>query len=174
MSLTLKKCVSPWKACDQQLVFSQEVKLSEFERLSNELLENQGVIKVDIAFGRSTDNVAVLSGRIAGKLVIECQRCLLPMDQPVDFEMNLALVRAVTDETHELDSIYDIFEIEDDQICLKDVIEDELFLQIPQVPMHTAPSCVIETEFGDEALNPEAEEKENPFAVLASLKDKLN
>lgn len=174
MSLTLKNCVSPWKACDQQLVFSQEVELSKFERLSNELLENQGVIKVDVAFGRGVDNIAVLSGRIEGKLVIECQRCLLPMDLPVDFEMNLALVRAITDETHELDSIYDVFEIEDDQICLKDVIEDELLLQIPQVPMHTAPSCEIETEFGDEASSVEAEEKENPFAVLASLKDKLN
>jgi uncharacterized protein len=174
MSLTLKNCVSPWKACDQQLVFSQEVKLSEFERLTNELLENQGVIMVDVAFGRNIDNLAVLTGKITGQLVIQCQRCLLPMELAVDFEMNLALVRAITDETHELDSIYDVFEIEDDQICLKDVIEDELFLQIPQVPMHTEPSCVIETEFGDESVEAAAEEKENPFAVLASLKDKLN
>ena len=174
MSLTLKNCVSPWKACDQQLVFTQDIQLSELDRLGKITLENQGVINTDITFGRNEDNLAVLSGKISGKLVIQCQRCLLPMELPVDFEIHLALVRATTEETLEFDSNYDVFEIEDDQICLKDVIEDELLLQIPLVPMHSEPRCVIETEFGDAGAKTDAEEKENPFAVLASLKDKPN
>ena len=83
----------------------------------------------------------------------------------------MAFIRA---GAHVDSEIYDLYEVEDEQVCLENVIEDELLLLLPQVPMHSNPVCVIETEFGDGVIKDTVEEKENPFAVLASLKNKPN
>ena len=97
----------------------------------------------------------------------------MPVDEPLSMVFIESGSRVETTDNQELET-RDIYDVEDHRLCLLDVIEDELLLQLPQVPMHSAPACVINTEFGDEPAAAENGEKENPFAVLAGLKDKLN
>jgi len=173
MSLTLKDCVNPWKAADKALVISDSIPLISMDRLGSALSGADGEISVDLHFDRDEEKQAFLSGSIRGALQLECQRCLQDMQLPVDSQFSIAFVKGAirNDGTDEpLSDRYDIFEVEDDRVCLKDVIEDELLLLLPQVPIHTAPACEIETEFGDKTDVVEAEEKENPFAILATLK----
>ena len=173
MSLTLKDCVDPWKSADKALVISDNIPLKAMERLGSALSGTDGEITVDLHFDRDEEKQAFLSGSVKGTLQLVCQRCLQDMQLPVDSHFSIAFLKGEirkdgADET--LSERYDIFEVEEERVCLKDVIEDELLLLLPQVPMHTAPACEIETEFGDETDVIEAQEKENPFAILATLK----
>jgi uncharacterized protein len=174
MSLTLKDCVDPWKAADKALVITDSIPINALQRLGSALSSTEGEIQVDIRFDRDEEKLAFLSGTIRGNLRLECQRCLQDMKLPVDSLVSIAFVKATIrkndgDDDH-ISERYDLFEVEEDRVCLTDVIEDELLLLLPQVPMHTAPACEIETEFGNTLNEPEAEEKENPFAILATLK----
>jgi uncharacterized protein len=149
-------------------------------RLSDELLETTGCIDAYLEFERDEEKRPVLKGGFNGSLVLECQRCLKPLEWPVKGQFQLVFIRAgaiLESESEAEDSPgsghIDLYEVENEQVCLASVIEDEMLLLLPQVPMHSAPACVIKTEFGDDLTGNIDEEKENPFAVLASLKEKL-
>ena len=69
--------------------------------------------------------------------------------------------------------------MEEDGLNILEVIEDELILSLPLVPVHADVNCnaflnaLTQAETG--AISKEknvADEKQNPFSVLASLKEK--
>jgi uncharacterized protein len=99
-------------------------------------------------------------------LPLECQRCLQPVDVPLDIKRSFLFVHG-EDAAAQLDT-----DSEDDVLALtraldlRELIEDELLLAMPIVPRHEAcPSplpVAADVEVG--------EEKPNPFAALAALK----
>jgi uncharacterized protein len=100
---------------------------------------------------------------------LTCQRCLHPVlvelliEQDFRFVADEATAVAEDDESEE-----DLLVLED-SFDLMGLIEDELLMSLPLVPMH--PACLSEqvpTSKEEEAILAEA--KPNPFAVLASLK----
>lgn len=102
-------------------------------------------------------------------LPMQCQRCLTPVLETVTaersfrFVANEATAAALDDEAEE-----DILVISRDFDALA-LIEDELILSLPLVPLHTVcpetvPMSVVDPEFE------EAAERPNPFGVLAGLK----
>jgi uncharacterized protein len=100
---------------------------------------------------------------------LTCQRCLQPV--PIDLLIEQDF-RFVADEAT---AVAEDEESEEDLLVLEDsfdllgLIEDELLMSLPLVPMHQA--CLSErvpTSPEEEAAFSEA--KPNPFAVLASLK----
>ena len=100
---------------------------------------------------------------------LTCQRCLQPVgvelliEQDFRFVADEATALAEDDESEE-----DLLVLED-SFDLMALIEDELLMSLPLVPMH--PSCLSEqvpTSKEEAAIL--AEVKPNPFAVLASLK----
>lgn len=103
-------------------------------------------------------------------VVLQCQRCLLPMGLAVDVDRHFRFV-ADEDTAAVLDD-----EIEDEVLVLtkslnlRDLVEDEMLLALPLVPRHDVCPEAVPMQFGDvEAV----EEKANPFASLALLrKDK--
>jgi uncharacterized protein len=102
--------------------------------------------------------------------VLQCQRCLRPLDEAVHVDRHF---RFVGDE--EAAAALDD-EIEDEVLALpktlnlRDLVEDEMLLALPLVPRHDVCPEVIPMQFGDVE---EVEEKANPFASLALLrKDK--
>jgi len=103
-------------------------------------------------------------------VVLQCQRCLLPLDEAVHVDRHFRFV-ADEDTAAALDD-----EIEDEVLVLskslnlRDLVEDEMLLALPLVPRHEVCPQAVPMQFGDvEAV----EEKANPFASLALLrKDK--
>jgi len=100
---------------------------------------------------------------------LTCQRCLHPVQVELLIEQDF---RFVADEATALaedeESDEDLLVLED-SFDLMALIEDELLMSLPLVPMH--PACLSEqapTSAEEEAIL--AEVKPNPFAVLASLK----
>jgi uncharacterized protein len=80
----------------------------------------------------------------------------------VDF--NLAFVR-YEKQGEELDSYYEIYVTEEDELATHDLISDEILLSIPMVPTHDY-DCIKEIN-GQEIVE---EKSENPFAILKKLK----
>ncbi|MBW8756821.1 MAG: DUF177 domain-containing protein [Burkholderiales bacterium] len=103
-------------------------------------------------------------------VVLQCQRCLLPLAESVHVDRHFRFV-ADEDAAAALDD-----EIEDEVLVLarslnlRDLVEDEMLLALPLVPRHEVCPEAVAMQFGDvEAV----EEKANPFASLAILrKDK--
>ena len=103
-------------------------------------------------------------------VILQCQRCLQPLDEAVHVDRHFRFV-ADEDTAAALDD-----EIEDEVLALpkslnlRDLVEDEMLLALPLVPRHDVCPETIPMQFGDVEI---VEEKANPFASLALLrKDK--
>ncbi|MDY6890992.1 MAG: YceD family protein [Pseudomonadota bacterium] len=140
-------------------------------RLASCLLDDSGAVAVQIRFARDEQRLRVISGRAHGRVRMTCQRCLESVSVEIDATLNLAV--ALTDaQAQSLPRCYDPLIMETDEIELLPVIEDELMLSLPLVPLHD--DCSIQTSFGDPVTARTREEKPNPFSVLAQLKEKAD
>lgn len=169
MSQAHKDCVNPWQAATRGQVFQREIPIAEMTRLAPALLATDGVAKIEVTFTKDEHRRAILTGHIQCGLTLKCQRCMEKMLFPLVSDFQLAFVRSQAEE-NELPEEYDPYEVIEEQVCLLDIVEDEILLSLPQVAMHDPSECAIQTKFGEQIE--EEPEKENPFAVLASLKTK--
>jgi uncharacterized protein len=100
------------------------------------------------------------------RLSLVCQRCLGPLDTPVEAERSFLFV-ADEDTAAQLDA-----DTEDDVLALsrtldlRALVEDELLLALPLVPRHEV--CPQPLPLDHDA--PLAEPAANPFAALSVLK----
>ena len=105
-----------------------------------------------------------------GVLWQTCQRCLDPVAVSLAVDSELALLEdenhvALLDEGTEIILIDEL--TDDNKLWLLSMIEDELLVDLPLAPKHDDCEMAV-TEVGE--LPEAVAEKENPFAVLASLK----
>jgi uncharacterized protein len=133
------------------------------------LLEPAGDVTFRLAFSRDEERRAVVHCEVAASLTLRCQRCLEAMDHRVDSRLELALVTGL-DEERLLPERYDPLPAGEPIIRPRDLIEDELLLDLPQIPMHDPELCA--TEIRDAARAQEGAGALSPFAALAELKRK--
>ena len=157
-----------------QMHLEGEIPVVELERLAADCVGEltghvawsaQGAIEPDA----SGKDAIWLHLEAKAAVPLTCQRCLHPVpvelliEQDFRFVADEATALAEDDESDE-----DLLVLEDHFDVLA-LIEDELLMAMPLVPMH--PTCLSErapTSKEEEAIL--AEVKPNPFAVLASLK----
>lgn len=100
----------------------------------------------------------------------ECQRCLQPVALDLEVARPLRFV-ATEEQAAALDA-----ENEDDVLALgrrldlHHLIEDELLLALPLVPMHSACPQAPPMRFGEDEAAADAAPAPRPFAALARLK----
>ncbi len=146
------------------------VALAEMTRLGELLYSadsgrNERQVEVRFEFSRNEYDVPMIAGRLQTSLELQCQRCLQALDMPLELDFRLMI-----DASDELvrDSSLDTLYSDDGFIDLYEVVEDELILAIPLVPLHEDVSCNEYWLAADSEAEPA--EKENPFAVLRQLK----
>jgi len=144
--------------------------VSKLERLADLLLENSGEIHAELKFGK-IDRLRVLSGVITADLAVTCQRCMQPMTQSLRSEFKFALIR---DEDDDMPDDFDSLLLTDEPMNLIQILEDELLLSMPLVPMHEhACSEYLRKQIAGQHAEAEKarqqKEKENPFAALKGL-----
>jgi uncharacterized protein len=140
-------------------------------------------VRYSLLFQRDDAGRSIVTGTC--ELVIRPirQRCLGRVDLDLRGELRLALIGSES-EADDLPEDLDPAVVEDDRLRPLDLVEEELLLALPLVPMHPVGDCGSETldrlhaggaSASDQASD-EASEKdngptrENPFAVLATLK----
>jgi len=169
MSSTLPDLLDAWRAADSRSVLTGRLPLSSLPRLRPLLLDSAGDVAFRLAFSRDEEQRAVLYGEVTASLSLRCQRCLEALDYRVDGKMALALVTGL-DEGRLLPEKYDPLLVSERLIRPRDLIEDELLLGLPQIPMHDPDACG--TDIRQMAEDQDQARKPNPFAVLAEFKRK--
>jgi uncharacterized protein len=150
--------------------FAGRVPLSALPRLRGALVDAEGEVVFSLAFDRDALQVSFVELRIETELPLQCQRTLKRFLFPVSMVQRLGLLPAGDDaEAAEagLPEGYEALEVGDDgAIRPLEVVEDELILAVPVVPV--APGS--ESIERDWPVSAEEEKRANPFAALADLK----
>ena len=145
------------------------VAVGTLERVVPLLASPAGELQVVMRLGRDPDGTYRLSGSIRGTLVLQCQRCLEDFTRALDVDFRLGLVRN-QEEAARLAHGYDPLIVTAEPALVADIVSDEVLLALPFAPVHEDPD---ECHGLQKDYQPsEDARRENPFAVLAGLKQK--
>lgn len=165
--------VDPVKDAQRRLDYVGYYPISQLSRLNGSVSQVLSDAQVELSFYVDPQKLVVMKGHACVDVELFCQRCNQPFVQTLDCEFYYSPV-ANLDQADELPEIYEPIEFNEfGEIDLVSVIEDELIIALPIVPMHSSEHCevpVAEQVFGE--LPEELAKKPNPFAVLANLKQK--
>ncbi|MES9859325.1 MAG: YceD family protein [Candidatus Thiodiazotropha sp. LLP2] len=171
MSKRFPDRLDPWRFADLNNQISGRLPFEAFSRLRECLMEADGEVLFDLDFSRDERRYARLDGHIQAELALECQRCLGTLKFPVDREFSVVFVQGLNEAERLPDNLEPCL-VEEGVVDFRELVEDELLLALPQVPMHDTDVCQLPREFAlDEAdLETESDKQDNPFAVLSGLK----
>ena len=105
----------------------------------------------------------------SASIPLTCQRCMTTVDSPIEVDQWYRFVATEEIAMAEDDESEEDLLVMEPQFDLLAVLEDELIMALPVVPMHEVCPVTVQLQTGElEAA--ENVEKPNPFAVLAQLK----
>jgi uncharacterized protein len=169
MNSVLPESVDAWRMVQARRSFQGRLPLASLPRLRGSLAATDGAVDFDLEFGKDDLGVAHLRVRADASLPLTCQRTLEVFRLPVHVDSRLGLIAHEADEAA-LPGGYEPLLTADGALHLADVIEDELILALPVVPVK--PGAEREASAFAGAVQEAVGEPENPFAVLQSLKHK--
>ncbi|MGJ8664355.1 MAG: YceD family protein, partial [Marinicella sp.] len=146
-----------------------EVLLSELDRMPTELIHSTDVmISYEILFRHSKKGLGEAIIRIESMLELICQRSLDPFEFKLQTNNIIGFISKIEDEV-ELDADVSPSWVEGLQVDPKALLEDEILLIIPDIPVK--PGAELDSQYlADHEDMPVDEEIKNPFAVLKNLK----
>ncbi len=167
MSPNVPEQLDAWRMVAARRRFDGSLPLSAMRRLEGSLVDTEGEVNYSLEFGRDDVlQVSYVELHVETALPLECQRSLARFLLPVKVTQRLGLVRS-EDEEAALPQDYEALLVpEDGMLKPADLIEDELVLAVPVVPMAPGTESV-ESEW---TATREELDKVNPFAELARLK----
>ena len=115
--------------------YSVNLPLRQFSRLNKMLLDDEGEMHAVFRFSRRK-KIVLVSGSLKTSYRLQCQRCLEPMQAPVDESFELVFAKTEEEALEMPDGLDPVVLDENGQIHVVDLFEDELILQLPTVPRH--------------------------------------
>ena len=147
-------------------VFEGTIPLAAMLRLRDGLVDAEGDVGYAMEFGTDALGVAFVELRIEAGLPLECQRSLRRFVLPVQLSQRLGLIRDEADEAA-LPPGYEALLLADDGMLKPaELVEDELILALPVVPVAPDADPVAR----DFAPGEEEIAQASPFAALAGWK----
>lgn len=147
-------------------VLEGELPLAGMPRLRDLLSDARGSARYRIEFGRDALEVPFARLRIDAGLPLLCQRSLQEFVEPVAIEQALGLIRDEAGEAALPPGYEALLVPEDGRIVPAELVEDELILAVPVIPV--APGS--ESVDRDWPVQQEEAAAANPFAALSALK----
>ena len=150
--------------------------LSALTRLEGSLLDTEGDVSFALDFDRDSLQVPYVELRIDAKLPLVCQRSMERFLLPVQIVQRLGLIRDEAEEAALPPGYEPLLVPDDGQLRTTDLVEDELILAVPVVPVKPG-SEAVEHDWPapqSEQDHFAQDEKVNPFAALSALKSKPN
>jgi uncharacterized protein len=140
--------------------------VAEMSRLSKDCADQSGQIAWSLDGAASKQGYPQLTLSVSGAVQLVCQRCLAPFA----FEMDSSTVLVLGKDDDDADQIEAILDDESIDVIvgsrtcdIRDLIEDEALLALPQVPKHeVCPDAGLQDAL--KSVEP------SPFAVLKSPK----
>ena len=121
--------------------FAGSVPLAKLPRLAASLADSSGTLQVELQAMRDEEGQDWLHGEIRGRLPLTCQRGLHAFDWSCDVALSLALVGSEAEEEKLLKDT-ESYRVEDDELPLRDLVEEEVLLALPMMPRCEDPDCV--------------------------------
>lgn len=165
--------VDPMRLADHATSLHGLLPIKNMSRLVQSLYKDEGVVDVKLLFDIDKQGIRFIKTDFKTQLVLQCQRC---MESYVYETMGGSALGIVTSEVEAatLPSYYEPIVVLDGQLLIQDLIEDELLIGLPIVPMHEPEDCKVVLPFvvADDPQVKDAAKKENPFKVIESLRTK--
>jgi uncharacterized protein len=163
--------VDPFRFADNALRFKGILSVKNMRRLCESLYQETGDVRVNIEFGKDEQGVPFLKGELSSVLTLQCQRCMEPLPYEMIHKMVLGIAHT-EEEAETLPKGYDPIVANDDILIIQDMVEDELIVSLPVVPMHNPKDCKVTLPLILESEPVAQTEKENPFKVIEILRVK--
>ncbi|WP_437888050.1 23S rRNA accumulation protein YceD [Phytobacter sp. V91] len=168
LPLTLDPVRTAQKRLDYQGVYLPD----QVGRVGESVVSVDSDVECSISFAIDNQRLAVITGDAKVTVSLECQRCGKPFIHQVHTTYCFSPVRS-DEQAEALPEAYEPIEVDEfGEIDLRALVEDEIILSLPVVPVHDSEHCEVseaDMVFGE---LPDEAQKPNPFAVLASLKRK--
>ena len=168
--------VSPHELARKRGLFTGEIPIVAFPRLGPLVLGDASV-SVKLAFTRDDEGRSRVEGRVTLMPILQCQRCLEPVERGLDIEIHLCVVTSDA-QAAEIAEEIEAFVLSDDDILIVDLIEDDLLLALPSQVCEAYDACPNRPDLSYPVDGPPSGSNEmeparpNPFGVLAGLKNR--
>jgi uncharacterized protein len=167
MSANVPELLDAWRMVAARRCFDGRLPLAQMQRLQGGLVDAEGECSYSLEFGRDdVVGVSYVELKLEAGLPLLCQRSLQRFVLPVAATQRLGLIRDEAEEAALPEEYEALLVPEDGMLRPADLVEDELVLAIPVVPVAPGSESV---EF-DSLPSEEELGKANPFAALAALK----
>ena len=166
MSTDNPDIVDAWRMAANRRHFEGRIPLSAMPRLGELLLDSDGEATYSLDFDRDAMQVPYVELHIKAQLPLLCQRSLQRFLYPVELSQRLGLI---ADEEGEaaLPTGYEPLLLDSNgELAPADLVEDELILAIPVVPVMPGSEAVQY----DQPATTEELKQANPFSALTALK----
>lgn len=114
------------------------------------------------------DGRVTVEARVEGAIVLPCQRCMRPCECAID---ESALLVVVANDEVELPGGYDALLGDAERLSLGELVEEQMLLGMPLVPMHEDTGRCGAGAAEEAAGGAGTEDKQRPFANLRQLLD---
>jgi uncharacterized protein len=174
MSGGLPASIDPIRLADQDTRLSGTIPLHRMKRLLTFCRSDEGVVSVELAFSHDrARGVRIMRGEVATEIATACERCREAMTLPLKSRIDLlVLVPGQENLAHQDDAL-----MVSEPVSLSELVENELILAMPMIPIHQMDQCPAKELAGEPDSRrgaPEPEqgdsEKASPFAELTKLK----
>ena len=164
--------IDPIQLAEKGARLSGELPVKGLSRLVEMCCNDEGSVRIDLQFEHDpVDDLRTLRGTIDARINVTCQRCMESMVLSLSAYPHLLLLRA--GDRDELMEGGNALAVER-PITLGSLIEDELLLSMPMVPMHPSENCRAQESrelLKLQEFAPNEKKRTKPFAVLAALKN---
>jgi uncharacterized protein len=158
-----------WRMVAARREFEGTLPLSSMSRLRDVLCDDGsplGDVRFALGFDRDALQVPYVELKVEAALPLECQRSLQRYLQPVRVVQRLGLIREEADEAGLPEGYEPLLLSEDGALRPGELVEDELILAVPVVPVKPGTEAMER----DWPVREEEQQQASPFAALARLK----
>ncbi len=149
--------------------FEGTLPLSAFKRLRDSLVDVEGECHYALEFGRDANDQAWVEVRAEVGLPLQCQRTLERYLHRVRLVQQLGLITSEAQESALPEQMEPLLVPESGEIHAIDLVEDEIILALPVVPIN--PDSSLPAADWQEGEDDGQDANPNPFSVLSALKD---
>lgn len=176
-SAELPKIVDPYKLAEHNSVLEGEIPISALSRFRETVLgfEEGAVCRVKLSFYKDDQRRRIVSGELEAPVNLECQRCMGSMGSVLTSQFILGLVTS-DEQAQRLPKDLEPYLTDDFSADLWSMAEDELLLVLAPYPLHDRAECPANDDLeayerDGSSAQPEKKTGDNPFSVLAGLKN---
>jgi uncharacterized protein len=163
--------VNPLRFAENATQLHGHLFIKDMQRLTPSLYKQDGEVEVRLQFGIDAQGIRFLKGLASAQLTLQCQRCMEAFTHEISGDFTYAMV-SDEEKAKRLPKHYDPVFVIEDSLNIQDMVEEELIINLPIVPMHCSEDCKIQLPITVAADPGATVAADHPFKVIELLKVK--